>query len=222
MKNRVIGDSRLYCLYSALCLSHFHVLLLSSLRSFRLSLFVPASPLASIHPSVLPSLVSFSLSHFPCAFPSFSDRTISFLVSNTGLFPAPAHVCYCLLSSLSYFSLSALAIIDMKDHPLSSLSFQLFVYLSFSQQKTVPLSLSISPNGSYFACYGKDQHVRVFEFLSGKMICDYPETMQVFAELQKVRQTQTRQTGKMRSRERQRETERDREFGRQAGGGWDV
>eukprot|EP00026_Physarum_polycephalum_P001078 Phypoly_transcript_01079.p1 GENE.Phypoly_transcript_01079~~Phypoly_transcript_01079.p1 ORF type:complete len:623 (+),score=105.08 Phypoly_transcript_01079:1835-3703(+) len=64
----------------------------------------------------------------------------------------------------------------------SKLDTDLFI---FAKNKTVPLSLSFSPNGKLFATMGKDRQVRVFHFLTGKLYRTYNESLQILTEQQK-------------------------------------
>ncbi|KAL6040930.1 Peptidylprolyl isomerase domain and WD repeat containing protein 1, variant 3 [Balamuthia mandrillaris] len=55
----------------------------------------------------------------------------------------------------------------------------------FLKKKTLPTSLAFSPDGRLFATMGKDRHVRLFNFLTGRLHRTYEESLTVFNELQK-------------------------------------
>jgi len=55
---------------------------------------------------------------------------------------------------------------------------------AFKKAKTRPLSLTISDDGSKFACFCSDQHIRVFDFLSGNIIAQYHEKSTYYQEEQ--------------------------------------
>eukprot|EP01112_Ceratiomyxa_fruticulosa_P022938 TRINITY_DN8567_c0_g1_i1.p1 TRINITY_DN8567_c0_g1~~TRINITY_DN8567_c0_g1_i1.p1 ORF type:complete len:482 (+),score=91.09 TRINITY_DN8567_c0_g1_i1:2-1447(+) len=55
----------------------------------------------------------------------------------------------------------------------------------FAKCKTAPTSLSISPDGRFFATVSKDRQVRVFNFHTGKIIAKYDESFQVINKLQR-------------------------------------
>eukprot|EP01094_Clydonella_sp_ATCC50884_P027649 TRINITY_DN8036_c0_g1_i1.p1 TRINITY_DN8036_c0_g1~~TRINITY_DN8036_c0_g1_i1.p1 ORF type:complete len:677 (-),score=194.06 TRINITY_DN8036_c0_g1_i1:304-2169(-) len=50
----------------------------------------------------------------------------------------------------------------------------------FMKCKTLPLSLTFSPDGKYFSVIGKDRQVRVFNFLTGKIWRQYDESLSVY------------------------------------------
>eukprot|EP01117_Protostelium_nocturnum_P018673 TRINITY_DN7855_c0_g1_i1.p1 TRINITY_DN7855_c0_g1~~TRINITY_DN7855_c0_g1_i1.p1 ORF type:complete len:617 (-),score=251.02 TRINITY_DN7855_c0_g1_i1:38-1888(-) len=54
----------------------------------------------------------------------------------------------------------------------------------FAKNKTVPTSLSMSPDGTLFACMGKDRQVRVFTFSTGKLYRKYDESQQTINKIQ--------------------------------------
>uniref|UniRef100_A0A1B6DR82 peptidylprolyl isomerase n=1 Tax=Clastoptera arizonana TaxID=38151 RepID=A0A1B6DR82_9HEMI len=58
----------------------------------------------------------------------------------------------------------------------------------FVKNKTMPYSLSFSPDGLKFATVSADRKVRVFNFLTGKLTRVYDETLQRYTELQQVNQ----------------------------------
>ncbi|KAL1116132.1 hypothetical protein AAG570_005627 [Ranatra chinensis] len=58
----------------------------------------------------------------------------------------------------------------------------------FVKCKTHPTGLAISPKGDRFATISPDRKVRVFNFLSGKLLRVFDETLQKFSELQQVKQ----------------------------------
>eukprot|EP00002_Diphylleia_rotans_P015692 TRINITY_DN303_c0_g4_i1.p1 TRINITY_DN303_c0_g4~~TRINITY_DN303_c0_g4_i1.p1 ORF type:complete len:512 (-),score=85.81 TRINITY_DN303_c0_g4_i1:149-1684(-) len=56
----------------------------------------------------------------------------------------------------------------------------------FAQKKTVPVSLEFSKDGSLFSTMGRDRHVRIFRFLTGKLYREYDESLDVASEFQKA------------------------------------
>ncbi|KAJ7375635.1 Peptidylprolyl isomerase domain and WD repeat containing protein 1, partial [Desmophyllum pertusum] len=58
----------------------------------------------------------------------------------------------------------------------------------FIMCKTVPISLSFSPDGKLFATLATDRKVRVFRFLTGKKTRVFDESLQVFTEMQQQKQ----------------------------------
>ncbi len=48
--------------------------------------------------------------------------------------------------------------------------------------KTICLSMTISPNGKYFAMYCRDKHYRIFKFLSGSLYKVYNESLKFYVE----------------------------------------
>ncbi|XP_022087766.1 peptidylprolyl isomerase domain and WD repeat-containing protein 1-like isoform X2 [Acanthaster planci] len=58
----------------------------------------------------------------------------------------------------------------------------------FVKCKTLPMGLTFSPNGKLFATLAKDRKVRVFKFLTGKLMRVFDESLQTFSELQQMRQ----------------------------------
>ncbi|RNJ53262.1 hypothetical protein D7B24_002109 [Verticillium nonalfalfae] len=57
----------------------------------------------------------------------------------------------------------------------------------FKKAKTVPTSLSISPDGQQFAVFSQpDRKIRVFDFASGKLHRTYDESLQVIEEMQQA------------------------------------
>ncbi|XP_070563802.1 peptidylprolyl isomerase domain and WD repeat-containing protein 1-like [Ptychodera flava] len=58
----------------------------------------------------------------------------------------------------------------------------------FAKSKTVPTTLSFSPDGKTFATMAMDRKVRVFRFLTGKLTKVLDESLQRFTELQQMKQ----------------------------------
>ncbi|CAH1243726.1 PPWD1 [Branchiostoma lanceolatum] len=58
----------------------------------------------------------------------------------------------------------------------------------FAKCKTLPIALAFSPDGKRFATIARDRKVRVFKFLTGKLIRVFDESLQVFTEMQQMRQ----------------------------------
>lgn len=58
----------------------------------------------------------------------------------------------------------------------------------FAKNKTLPTSLSFAPDGKKFATISTDRRVRVFNFLTGKLVKVYDETLPRFTELQQKTQ----------------------------------
>ncbi|KAM0332510.1 hypothetical protein ACHAQA_002793 [Verticillium albo-atrum] len=57
----------------------------------------------------------------------------------------------------------------------------------FKKAKTVPTSLSISPDGQQFAVFSQpDRKIRIFDFASGKLHRTYDESLQVIEEMQQA------------------------------------
>ncbi|XP_013778129.1 peptidylprolyl isomerase domain and WD repeat-containing protein 1-like [Limulus polyphemus] len=54
--------------------------------------------------------------------------------------------------------------------------------------KTCPTGLAFSPNGQLFAMLSMDRKVRIFRFLTGKLIRVFDETLQMLSELQQMQQ----------------------------------
>ena len=57
---------------------------------------------------------------------------------------------------------------------------------NFEQNKTSALSLDLSHNGEYFSVMGKDKVVRVYRFLTGKIIARYDESAKVILKIKKT------------------------------------
>jgi len=55
---------------------------------------------------------------------------------------------------------------------------------ALKKAKTLPLTLSISGDGSKFACFCSDHHIRVFDFLSGNIVAQYHEKSAYYQEEQ--------------------------------------
>jgi peptidylprolyl isomerase domain and WD repeat-containing protein 1 len=55
----------------------------------------------------------------------------------------------------------------------------------FPKKGTIPLSLSVSPNGRLWASMGEDRIVRIFNFETGKVFKTFDESLQVFSASQK-------------------------------------
>ncbi|XP_033120837.1 peptidylprolyl isomerase domain and WD repeat-containing protein 1-like [Anneissia japonica] len=58
----------------------------------------------------------------------------------------------------------------------------------FLKSKTIPLSLSFSPDGKQFATISRDRKIRIFKFLTGKMTRVIDESLKTFTELQQMKQ----------------------------------
>lgn len=58
----------------------------------------------------------------------------------------------------------------------------------FVMCKTIPTSLTFSPDGKMFATLATDRKVRVFRFLTGKKTRVFDESLQVFSEMQQQKQ----------------------------------
>ncbi|KAK2569577.1 Peptidylprolyl isomerase domain and WD repeat-containing protein 1 [Acropora cervicornis] len=58
----------------------------------------------------------------------------------------------------------------------------------FVMCKTIPISLTFSPDGKMFATLATDRKVRVFRFLTGKKTRVFDESLQVFSEMQQQKQ----------------------------------
>ncbi|CAH3165754.1 unnamed protein product [Porites lobata] len=58
----------------------------------------------------------------------------------------------------------------------------------FIMCKTIPVSLSFSPDGKLFATLATDRKVRVFRFLTGKKTRVFDESLKVFTEMQQQKQ----------------------------------
>eukprot|EP01118_Nematostelium_gracile_P000454 TRINITY_DN10503_c0_g1_i2.p1 TRINITY_DN10503_c0_g1~~TRINITY_DN10503_c0_g1_i2.p1 ORF type:complete len:586 (-),score=137.92 TRINITY_DN10503_c0_g1_i2:76-1833(-) len=56
----------------------------------------------------------------------------------------------------------------------------------FAKNKTLPVSLSISKNGEFFATMGKDRQVRIFRFTTGKLYRKYNESLQIQKDTEKL------------------------------------
>lgn len=55
----------------------------------------------------------------------------------------------------------------------------------FAKRAAMPTSLSISPDGTLFACMSSDRHIRVFHFRSGKLFREYDESLDHYSAVQK-------------------------------------
>ncbi|KAK6630988.1 Peptidylprolyl isomerase domain and WD repeat containing protein 1 [Polyplax serrata] len=58
----------------------------------------------------------------------------------------------------------------------------------FAKSKTYPVDISFSPDGKKFATISLDRKIRVFRFLTGKIILILDETLSRFTELQQAKQ----------------------------------
>jgi peptidylprolyl isomerase domain and WD repeat-containing protein 1 len=58
----------------------------------------------------------------------------------------------------------------------------------FAKNKTVPLNMSISPNGNTLVVWAADRKIRVFKLLSGKLSSVIDESLNHYSELQQVKQ----------------------------------
>ena len=47
----------------------------------------------------------------------------------------------------------------------------------FAKNKTYPMSMTVSPDGKFFATLGEDKKIRVFRFLMGKLYCVIDESL---------------------------------------------
>ena len=59
---------------------------------------------------------------------------------------------------------------------------------TFLQYKCLPLNLSMSPDGKYFAVFANDRKVRVFHFLTAKLYRVYDESLAVATKLENTQQ----------------------------------
>lgn len=57
----------------------------------------------------------------------------------------------------------------------------------FAKNKTVVTGLAFSPDGKRFATLSTDRRVRVFTFLTGKMIRVFDETLPRYQEMQQTK-----------------------------------
>uniref|UniRef100_A0A3Q3W9J8 peptidylprolyl isomerase n=1 Tax=Mola mola TaxID=94237 RepID=A0A3Q3W9J8_MOLML len=58
----------------------------------------------------------------------------------------------------------------------------------FAKHKTYPTSLAFSPDGKKMATIASDRKVRIFRFLTGKLMRVFDESLTMFTELQQMRQ----------------------------------
>uniref|UniRef100_A0A8C5B717 peptidylprolyl isomerase n=1 Tax=Gadus morhua TaxID=8049 RepID=A0A8C5B717_GADMO len=58
----------------------------------------------------------------------------------------------------------------------------------FAKNKTYPTSLTFSPDGKKMATIASDRKVRIFRFLTGKLMRVFDESLPMFTELQQMRQ----------------------------------
>ncbi|KAG7274055.1 hypothetical protein CRUP_030777 [Coryphaenoides rupestris] len=58
----------------------------------------------------------------------------------------------------------------------------------FAKNKTYPTSLNFSPDGKKMATISSDRKVRIFRFLTGKLMRVFDESLPMFTELQQMRQ----------------------------------
>ncbi|XP_042339376.1 peptidylprolyl isomerase domain and WD repeat-containing protein 1, partial [Plectropomus leopardus] len=58
----------------------------------------------------------------------------------------------------------------------------------FAKHKTYPTSLAFSPDGKKMATIATDRKVRIFRFLTGKLMRVFDESLTMFTELQQMRQ----------------------------------
>ncbi|RMC04471.1 hypothetical protein DUI87_18916 [Hirundo rustica rustica] len=58
----------------------------------------------------------------------------------------------------------------------------------FAKCKAYPSSISFSPDGKKMATLGSDRKVRIFRFLTGKLMRVFDESLSMFTELQQMRQ----------------------------------
>jgi peptidylprolyl isomerase domain and WD repeat-containing protein 1 len=57
----------------------------------------------------------------------------------------------------------------------------------FVKHKATPLRLTFSPSGKVFAVMASDRKVRLFHFLTGKLYLIFDESLQLYSDLQQVR-----------------------------------
>ncbi|XP_044000395.1 peptidylprolyl isomerase domain and WD repeat-containing protein 1 [Gambusia affinis] len=57
----------------------------------------------------------------------------------------------------------------------------------FAKHKTYPISLAFSPDGKKMATIASDRKVRIFRFLTGKLMRVFDESLTMFTELQQMR-----------------------------------
>jgi len=55
----------------------------------------------------------------------------------------------------------------------------------FMKNKTVPISLEVSPNGKFISSMGRDKKLRIFNYLNGKLHRMYDESYAVLTQIQK-------------------------------------
>ena len=48
-------------------------------------------------------------------------------------------------------------------------------FLQLLQANSAPLSMNISPHGTYLSIYLKDKHIRIFNLKTGKLVVTIPE-----------------------------------------------
>merc|ERR1719288_13826 len=58
----------------------------------------------------------------------------------------------------------------------------------FAKNKTYVTSMSISPDGKFFATFGADKKIRVFRFLMGKLYCVIDESLNHYFGVQQRKQ----------------------------------
>jgi len=58
----------------------------------------------------------------------------------------------------------------------------------FAKNKTVPLNMSVSPNGRILAVFSADRKIRMFKLLTGKLFTVIDESLQHYTDLQQVKQ----------------------------------
>lgn len=57
----------------------------------------------------------------------------------------------------------------------------------FRKTKNIPTSLTISPNGKYFTTFSlPDRKIRIFDFMSGKLLREYDESLQTLSDLRRL------------------------------------
>lgn len=52
-----------------------------------------------------------------------------------------------------------------------------------AKAKTIPCSLTISPNGRLFVIYSRDKQIRIFDFESGRLLTKYDESVHMYEHL---------------------------------------
>lgn len=66
-------------------------------------------------------------------------------------------------------------------------SFQIKDLYEFAKNKTIVTGLAFAPNGKRFATLSTDRKVRVFTFLTGKLIRVFDEALARYQEMQQTK-----------------------------------